>query len=161
MMNAKKPKILGIIWKMCKNVHFRIICIWLVGIAGLWTTLIFKNEESEPTFAVVAQVLQEEQEIYFDEKMPIFTKNQETEEKKEVKSAAKTSKAVKKVSKLVNINTAGIDDFSTLPGVGPATAQKIIDYRKENGKFGKIEDIKKVKGIGEKKFEAMKEFLRL
>lgn len=146
---------------MCKSVHCKIICIWLVGIAGLWTSLIFKNAKSQPTFAVVAQVLQEEQEIYFDDKMPIFTQSQETDAKKEVKTAAKTSKTVKKGSKSVNINTAGVDDFSTLPGIGPATAQKIVDYRKENGNFSNVEDIKKVKGIGEKKFEAMKDFLRL
>jgi len=160
-MNAKKQRILEIIWKICKSVHCRIICIWLVGIAGLWTALIFKNEKSEPKFAVVAQVLQEEQDISFDENMPVFTKSQEPEDKKEVESAAKTSNAVKKGSKLVYINTAGIDDFSTLTEIGPATAQKIIDYRKENGNFGKIEDLKRVKGIGEKKFETMKEYLRL
>jgi competence protein ComEA len=132
-----------------------------VGIAGLWTTLIFKNEKSEPKLAVVAQILQDEQEISFDDSMPVFTQSKETEEKKEVENAAKTLKALKKGSKLVYINTADIDDFSTLPEIGPATAQKIIDYRKENGKFGKIEDVKKVKGIGEKKFEAIKDFLRL
>jgi comEA protein len=160
-MNTKKQKTINIFWKICKNVHFRIICFWVAGIAGLWTTLILTDDKSQPPFAVVAQVLQEEQEIYFDDKMPVFTENQEIKAEKEVKEAAKTSKTVKKGSKLVNINTAGIDDFSTLPGIGPATAQKIIDYRKENGNFGKIEDIKKVKGIGEKKFEAIKDFLKL
>lgn len=47
----------------------------------------------------------------------------------------------------------------TLPGVGESTAIKIIDYRKSNGKFQKIEDIKNVPGIGDSKFQNMKEKL--
>jgi len=59
----------------------------------------------------------------------------------------------------VNINTASQEQLETLPGVGPATATKILTYRKENGKFKKIEDIKQVTGIGEAKFEKMKEYI--
>ena len=57
----------------------------------------------------------------------------------------------------VNINTADLTTLQTLSGVGPATAQKIIDYRTANGKFKTIEDIKKVSGIGEKTFEKFKD----
>lgn len=56
----------------------------------------------------------------------------------------------------VNINTASKEELMTLKGVGEATAEAIIEYRKEN-KFTKIEDIKNVKGIGDKKFESIKE----
>ena len=45
----------------------------------------------------------------------------------------------------------------TLDGVGEATSDKIIAYRQENGSFSRIEEIKEVSGIGEKKFEAMKD----
>ena len=60
-------------------------------------------------------------------------------------------------SSKVNINTASQTELETLSGVGPSTALKIINYREENGDFEKIEDIKNVPGIGEAKFESLKE----
>lgn len=57
----------------------------------------------------------------------------------------------------VNINTADSTQLQTLNGVGPATAQKIIDYRTMNGRFTSIEDIKNVSGIGDKTFEKLKD----
>ena len=59
----------------------------------------------------------------------------------------------------VNLNTATIEQLQTLPGVGPAIAKNILDYRTKVGKFAKIEDILNVKGIGEKKFQRMKDRL--
>ncbi|MCI8617253.1 MAG: competence protein ComEA [Clostridia bacterium] len=61
----------------------------------------------------------------------------------------------------VNINTANQAELETLPGIGPSTALKIIEYRKENGKFNNIEDIKNVSGIGDSKFNKVKEFIRV
>lgn len=55
----------------------------------------------------------------------------------------------------VNINTATLDELDGLPGVGPATAQAIIDEREENGPFTAPEDLMRVSGIGEKKFEKL------
>lgn len=56
----------------------------------------------------------------------------------------------------VNINTATASALETLPGVGKATAEKIIAWRTEHGRFSRAEDIMKVPSIGEKKFEKMK-----
>lgn len=52
----------------------------------------------------------------------------------------------------ININTADLSQLQTLNGVGPSTAQKIIDYRNSNGSFKAIEDIKKISGIGDKTY---------
>ena len=57
----------------------------------------------------------------------------------------------------ININTADIDLLQTIIGVGESLASKIIDYRKQNGKFKSIEDLKNVSGIGDKKFEDIKD----
>ena len=57
----------------------------------------------------------------------------------------------------VNINTANQTELETLPGIGPSTAQKIIDYRSKIGKFDSIEDIQNVNGIGDAKFENIKD----
>ncbi|MDR1953529.1 MAG: helix-hairpin-helix domain-containing protein [Clostridiales Family XIII bacterium] len=57
----------------------------------------------------------------------------------------------------ININTADSDTLQQITGVGPATAQKILDYRTQNGKFAAIEDIQNVSGIGAKTFEKMKD----
>lgn len=57
---------------------------------------------------------------------------------------------------LININTATQTELETLDGIGPSTAKKIIDYREENGKFKSIEDIQNVSGIGDAKYEAIK-----
>jgi len=59
-------------------------------------------------------------------------------------------------SKLVNINTAGIAQLVTLPRVGEKIAQRIVDFRKKHGKFKRIQDLMKVKGIGEKMFAQLK-----
>lgn len=59
----------------------------------------------------------------------------------------------------ININSASKSELMRLPGIGEATAQKIISYREEKGNFLSIEEIMNVSGIGEKKFETMKSYL--
>lgn len=61
----------------------------------------------------------------------------------------------------ININSASMDVITTLPGIGKVTAEKIIQYRDENGKFKKKEDLIKIRGIGLKKFEKIKDLFVL
>lgn len=53
---------------------------------------------------------------------------------------------------LVNVNTATAAQLETLPGIGPATAKRIVEHREKNGAFKKLEDLMNVRGIGEKAF---------
>lgn len=62
-------------------------------------------------------------------------------------------------SGVVNINRASVTELDSLPGVGPSTAQAIVDYRTTNGPFGSPEDLLNVKGIGPAKFEAMRKLV--
>lgn len=57
----------------------------------------------------------------------------------------------------ININTAKQEELTQITGIGESTAKKIIEYRTQNGKFKSIEDIKNIPGIGDSKFNAMKE----
>ena len=59
----------------------------------------------------------------------------------------------------ININKATVDELCVLKRIGPSYAQRIVDYREQNGPFEKPEDIMKVKGIGLKTFEANKEII--
>ncbi len=59
----------------------------------------------------------------------------------------------------ININTAGIEEFAGLPGIGKKTAEKIIIFRKKFGRFRKLNDLLKVKGIGNSKFNNIKKYI--
>jgi competence protein ComEA len=62
---------------------------------------------------------------------------------------------------LVNINTATAAQFEALPGIGPKTAARILEFRQKNGNFKKIEELMNVRGIGEKNFLRIKPQLTL
>lgn len=62
-------------------------------------------------------------------------------------------------TELININTASLEELDSLPGIGPTIAQRIIDYRNENGPFNTIEDIQNVSGIGPSTFEEIQDLI--
>src|SRR5262245_31452303 len=74
-------------------------------------------------------------------------------------AAALAQKAKPVSGEKVNLNTATAEQLQTLPGVGPAMAKSIVEHRTKVGKFTKIEEIINVKGIGEKKFQKIKDRL--
>lgn len=73
---------------------------------------------------------------------------------------SKRDKSIPKIyEKSVNINLADESSLQLLPSIGEKTAQKIVDYRLQNGNFEKIEDIQNVKGIGKAKYEKIKKYI--
>jgi competence protein ComEA len=71
--------------------------------------------------------------------------------------AAKASR----ISEPVNLNQAGLEELTQLKGIGPKTAQRILDYRKEHGAFKSVEDLVNVKGIGGKKLGKIRDQVKL
>ena len=95
----------------------------------------------------LAYILKDGQKIYIP--------NTEDNDKKIEYNTANIENNIKEEK--ININTADEDELQRLPGVGASTAAKIIKYREENGSFRRIEDIQNVKGIGEAKYNDLKE----
>lgn len=76
-------------------------------------------------------------------------------------SATKAEKLTQPGRQTVNLNTATARELQQLPGVGPATAERILAFRKEIGRFEDVEQLLEVAGVGEKKLERMRPFLRV
>ncbi len=68
---------------------------------------------------------------------------------------------IEKKQPLLNINTATAGEFEGLPGIGPVFATKIVSYREKIGGYGSIEELKDIKGIGGKKFEAIRNLVTI
>ena len=74
-------------------------------------------------------------------------------------TASADSSSTDSTSAKININNANAAMLQTLSGIGPVLSERIIEYRNQNGLFGVIDDIKDVSGIGEKKFEGIKDLI--
>lgn len=99
----------------------------------------------------LASILKDEQKVYVPFKISNETVGLDKDE------PVKIYNEIDSYNKDVNINTASSEDLQTLEGIGPAMADKIINYRELNGYFSSIEDIKNVSGIGEAKFNKIKD----
>ena len=101
----------------------------------------------------LAEILMDSQKVYIPSKLEAADYN--------VNNLQNGSSSVTGSSRLININFAGAGELELLPGIGPELAQRIIDYRNNTGSFKSKEDLKNVTGIGEKKFEAIKDFISI
>ena len=109
-----------------------------------------ETEEADVNRLNLAYVLEDGEKLYIPSK---------NEEEQEYITQGKDN--MSEGQSKININSAQIEELITLPGVGEATANKIIEYRKENGKFQKIEDLKNVPGIGDSKYENIKMLIKV
>ena len=107
------------------------------------------NEDADISNINLAAVLEDGIKI----KIPTM---QETEEINTIVEAEEDSQ-----SSVVNINKAKEPELLKLPGIGPLLASKIIEYREENGKFSSIQDLKKVNGIGDSKYNNIKDLITI
>lgn len=131
-------------------------CVYDPGVYKLKTgTRLFQVIEKAGGLTPEADInsINQAEEVYDGQKILITSKD---EAGGETYSGQATGDAF---SSKININTADLTLLQNIPGVGPSTAQKIIDYRTTFGRFKSIEDIKNVSGIGEKTFEKMKEYI--
>lgn len=108
----------------------------------------------------LAYMLSDGEKIYVPNKEETSQENQEreyiTSAKADLEQSENGAKSTGTNFK-ININTAKQEELTQITGVGESTAKKIIEYRTQNGKFKSIEDIKNIPGIGDSKFNAMKE----
>ena len=130
-----------------KEVEYGTRLFELIEIAG------GELEEADLSKINLASILKDEQKIYVPYKIVI------DEAVVGSSSSVSNSSFVNGVEhiELININTATSEELQKLAGIGPSMAQKILNYREENGYFSSIEDIKNVSGIGETKYNKIKD----
>lgn len=119
-----------------------------------------ETDEADLSSLNLAYMLSDGEKIYVPNKEET---SQESQEREYITSAKDNSEQSENGEKStgtnfkININTAKQEELTQITGIGESTAKKIIEYRTQNGKFKSIEDIKNIPGIGDSKFNAMKE----
>jgi competence protein ComEA len=114
----------------------------LIKQAGGYTAL--ANQDSKLN---LARKLKDEDYIYVDKKQELVS----------VSGGAAAPASSNAENGKININSADLSELDTIPGIGPVTAQKIIDYREKYGAFNSIEDLKKIGGMGDKTIDKFRD----
>ena len=101
------------------------------------------NKEANTSAINLAEILEDGEQVIIPAIVPTVEYQENT-------------KSITGTAKLININTASLQELDTLPEIGPVTAQRIIDYRTVNGSFNSLEDLLEVDGIGQATFDKIK-----
>ena len=125
------------------------VCDAIDAVGGL-------TKDADLTNINLAYMLEDGEKIYIPKKGEEILNNSSTSS--QTSSYSTYSSSSTKNNK-ININKATQTELETIPGIGPSTALKILDYREKNGNFSKIEDIKNVSGIGNTKYEKIKDYI--
>ena len=119
------------------------------------------TEEADLEKVNLAYLLEDAQKVYIPSKKEkiesAYVLEGSGEEAVLLNEGGKSSKKEEKL--MININTAKEEELEKLDGIGSSIATRIVNYRKENGKFNSIEEIKNVSGIGESKFNKIKNYI--
>ena len=107
----------------------------------------------------LAYVLQDGQKVYIPNKKNNASVYISEDSGQDVIDTGNTNTQPENKRKKININTANKEELQSISGIGPALAEKIVSYRNTNGKFKKVEDLKNVNGIGESKYEKIKDLI--
>ena len=128
------------------------ICDALDAVGGL-------TKDADLTNINLAYILEDGEKIYIPKKGEELPANSTSSISQNSSYSNYSSNALK--TNEININKATQTELETIPGIGPSTALKIMEYREKNGKFSSIEDIKNVPGIGEAKYKKMKDYITI
>lgn len=126
------------------------VCDAIDAVGGL-------SKDADLTNINLAYILEDGEKIY----IPKIGEETQTESTTLSSSSYSTYSSNSLKNNKININKATQTELETIPGIGPSTALKILDYREKNGKFSSIEDIKNVSGIGDAKYEKMKDYITI
>ncbi|MCK9216366.1 MAG: helix-hairpin-helix domain-containing protein [Firmicutes bacterium] len=146
---STEPKMIGIhIGGQVKNPGF----IWIEEGTRLYDALNYIGgslPEADLDMVNLSKILSDEEKIYIPKKG----------EDASIDMTQYSETSNSSTNKMININTASEAELSTLPGIGPALSKKIVDHRDSKGFFKSTEDIRDVSGIGEKRYDGIKDLI--
>lgn len=119
------------------------------------------TKDADLTNVNLAYILEDGEKIYIPKKGEEISSINNSSISSTFSSTSSSNATSSTKNSKININKATQAELEIIPGIGPSTALKIINYRNENGKFKSIEDIKNISGIGDSKYEKMKDYITI
>ena len=119
------------------------------------------TKDADLTNVNLAYILEDGEKIYIPKKGEEISSINNSSISSTFSSTSSSNATSSTKNSKININKATQAELEIIPGIGPSTALKIINYRNENGKFKSIEDIKNISGIGNAKYEKLKDYITI